>query len=272
MPRIHPTAIVSPMAELADDTVVGPFCVVRDCVRIGAGTELSCFVTVLDYVEIGEKCRIEQHVVLGGEPQDLSFRGEESWVRIGNSVILREHVTIHRATGSCESTIVGDGSFLMEGVHIGHNAVVGKRVTMANKSALSGFSAIGDDAVIGGMAGLHQFVRVGALCMVGGLSKVVKDVPPYLTCDGRPATIYGLNRVGMKRAGMDSASRTLVKSIYDELFRGGLPLRAALERLAESERGDTPEAREILSFCAPSKRGVAPWTKGRSHRRGDEED
>ena len=260
------------MAELADDVMVGPFCIVRDCVKIGAGTVLSSFVTVLDYVEIGANCRIAQHVVLGGEPQDLSFRGEESWVRIGDSVILRENVTIHRATGSCESTLVGDGAFLMEGVHIGHNAVVGSRVTMANKSALSGFSSVGDDAVIGGMAGLHQFVRVGALCMIGGLSKVVKDVPPYLMADGRPAIIYGLNRVGMRRAGMDSSSRAMVQSMYDELFRGGLPLRAALERLESSERGETPEGREILSFCSPSKRGVAMWTKGHSRRRGDEKD
>jgi UDP-N-acetylglucosamine acyltransferase len=272
MPRIHPAAIVSPRAEIADDAEIGPFCIVADRVRIGAGTVLSSFVTLLDFVEIGAACRLEQHVVLGGEPQDHSFRGEESWVRIGDSVTLRENVTVHRATGEYESTVVGDGAFLMEGVHIGHNASVGRRVTMANKSALSGFCSVGDDAVIGGMAGLHQFVRVGALCMIGGLTKVVKDVPPYLTADGRPAVIYGLNRIGMRRAGMDSASRDLVRSIYDELFRGGLPFRAALERLAVSDRGGTPEARGILSFCGQSRRGMTIWTSGRSRRREDGED
>jgi len=272
MPVIHPTALVSSKAELEDDVVVGPFCIVHDRVRIGAGTVLSAFVTVLDFVETGKNCRFEQHVVLGGEPQDHAFNGEESWVRIGDSVTLRENVTVHRATGEGACTVVGDESLLMEGVHVGHNAVVGKRATLANKVGLSGFSSVGDGAVMGGMSGIHQFVRVGALCMIGGLSKIVKDIPPYLMADGHPADIYGLNKVGMRRAGFDASARSAVRSLYEELFRGGLPFRQAVERLAASGKGDDPAVGEILSFCGESKRGVALWTKGHASRGKDHED
>lgn len=272
MARIHPTAIVSPKAELGEDTFVGPYCIVNDKVRIASGTVLSAFVTVLDFVEIGANCRLEQHVVLGGEPQDHGFKGEESWVRIGDSVTLREHVTVHRATGEGACTIVGDESLLMEGVHVGHNAFVGKRVTMANKVGLSGFSSVGDGAVMGGMSGVHQFVRVGALCMIGGLSKIVKDIPPYLMADGHPADIYGLNKVGMRRAGFDASARAAVRALYEELFRGGLPFRKAVERLSASEAGGNPAAGEILSFCGESRRGVALWTKGHALRRKDDEE
>jgi UDP-N-acetylglucosamine acyltransferase len=238
---------------------------VHDRVRIGAGTVLSSFVTVLNFVEIGADCRMAQHVVLGGEPQDHGFKGEESWVRIGRGVLLRENVTVNRSTGEGSCTVVGDESFLMEGVHIGHNSVVGKHVTMANKVGLSGFSFVGDGAVMGGMSGIHQFVRVGAYCMIGGLSKIVKDIPPYLMADGHPASIYSLNKVGMRRAGFDASARAEVRGIYDELFRSGLPFRQALENLSL----DCAFAEEIRSFCRESKRGVSLWTRHHEKKADD---
>lgn len=268
MTFIHPTALVSPGAELGADVTVGPYCIVENHVKIGSGTVLFSFVTLLDFVEIGDNCRIAQNAVIGGEPQDHGFKGEESWVRIGSDVIIRENVTIHRSTGEGTATEVGDGCFIMEGVHLGHNVVIGKNVTMANKVGMAGFSSVGDGAVLGGMAGVHQFVRVGKLCMIGGLSKIVKDIPPFLMADGHPAGIFSLNKVGMRRAGYDGPARAAVKSFYDRLFHGGLPFRKSLEQLAASEEGMSGAAREIVEFCTGSKRGVSLWHR---HRRGGED-
>ncbi len=261
MAFIHPTALVSSEAELEEDVFIGPYCVVAGRVKIGRGSRLHSFVTLLDFVEIGTECSLHQHAVIGGEPQDHAFKGEESWVRVGSSVIIRENVTVHRSTGEGTSTVVGDGSFLMEGVHIGHNVTVGKNVTLANKSGLAGFSSVGDAAVLGGMAGIHQFVRVGKLCMIGGLSKIVKDIPPFLLADGHPARIYGLNTVGMRRAGFDGERRAEVRKVYKELFRSGLPFRQAAERLSEFRAGENGPVRDILDFCSRSRRGISLWTR-----------
>ena len=261
MPSVHPTALVSPEAELEEDVSIGPFCIVAGRVKIGRGSRLHSFVTLLDFVEIGPECSLHQHAVLGGEPQDHAFKGEESWVRVGSRVIIRENVTVHRSTGEGTSTIVGDGSFLMEGVHVGHNVTVGKNVTLANKVGLAGFSSVDDEAVLGGMVGIHQFVRVGKLCMIGGLSKVVKDIPPFLLADGHPAQIYGLNTVGMRRAGIDGAQRSKVRAIYDTLFRGGLPFRQEVEKLAHTRADENGPVRDILDFCSRSRRGISLWTR-----------
>ncbi len=271
MTAVHPTAIVSPRAELGEGVTIGPYCIVADHVKIGDGTALASFVTILDFTEIGPGCRITQNAVIGGEPQDISFRGEESWVRIGSGVTIRENVTIHRGVGEGTATVVGDGCFLMEGVHIGHNVVLGRNVIMANKVGMAGFSGAGDGAVFGGMAGVHQFVRVGKLCMIGGLSKIVKDVPPFLTADGHPGEIYGLNKVGMRRAGYDGPARAAVKNCDERLFRGDLPFRQALSALASSDEGRGDAAREIIDFCSGSSRGVTLWHSRRMRGEGDDD-
>lgn len=261
MPFVHPTALVSPEAELEEDVFIGPYCIVAGRVKIGRGSRLHSFVTLLDFVEIGTDCTLHQHAVLGGEPQDHAFKGEESWARVGNNVIIRENVTVHRSTGEGTSTTVGDGSFLMEGVHVGHNVTVGKNVTLANKVGLAGFSSVGDGAVLGGMAGVHQFVRVGKLCMIGGLSKIVKDIPPFLLADGHPADIYGLNTVGMRRAGFDSSGRAEVRAAYETLFRGALPFRKQVEEMSRIRADEKGPVRDIFDFCSRSRRGIALWTR-----------
>ena len=260
---IHPTALVAPEAVLCDGVEIGPYCVVSGNVTIGAGTKLAAFVRIRDYVEIGRDCTIAENAVLGGEPQDHDFKGEVTWVRIGNGVIIRESVTIHRSTGEGTCTSVGDGCFLMEGVHVGHNVKIGKNVTVANKAGFAGHSSVGDGAVIGGMAGLHQFTRVGKLCMIGGLSKVVKDIPPFLMVDGHPARIEALNVVGLRRAGFGREQRTAIKDAYAHLYRSGLLLRDAAVRLREESQETV--VRDILDFISGSKRGVALWrAKGAS--------
>ena len=266
---VHPTAIVADGAVLRDGVEVGPYCVISGNVTIGEATKLAAFVRVRDYVEIGRNCTVAENAVLGGEPQDHDFKGEETWVRIGDGVIIRESVTIHRSTGAGTFTSVGDGCFLMEGVHVAHNVTIGRNVTVANKAGFAGHSSVGDGAVIGGMAGVHQFTRVGKLCMIGGLSKIVKDIPPFLMVDGHPAEIEALNVVGLKRSGYDREQRKSIKDAYHHLYHSGLPFRKAAETL----KADAADAavRDILDFVLESRRGVALWhSGGTSARKRDE--
>jgi UDP-N-acetylglucosamine acyltransferase len=261
---VHPTAIVSTEAELGENVSVGPYCIVDGQVRIGSGTVLNAFVRIRNFVEIGEACHLEEHVTLGGEPQDFGFKGEETWVRIGSGVVFRENVTVHRATGEGNSTIIGDRAYLMEGSHVGHNARVGNDVVLANKVGLAGYVTVGDRAVLGGMAGVHQFVHIGRFCMIGGLSKIVKDVPPFTMADGRPARLFGLNKVGLRRNGFDAAARGHLLSLYKELYQSGLPFRKACALLAEKAAEDS-FVEEIAAFVAASKRGLTSWTSSGRH-------
>ena len=259
---IHPTAIVSPKALIGEGVRIGPYCMVGERVEIGANTLLKAFVSVRDYVKIGEGCTLYENVTVGGEPQDFSFKDEESWVRIGNRVTLRENVTVHRGKGIGTETVIGDECFLMEGVHVGHNAVLENNVTLANKVGLAGHVHIGEKAVLGGMAGVHQFVHIGPFCMIGGLSKVVKDVPPYVMADGRPARLFGLNKVGLRRNGFDAEVRKAITGFYKALYHGGLPLREALAGLEMGllSRPD-PVLSAIVSFAKGCQRGLTPWPK-----------
>ena len=266
---VHPTAVVSSMADIEDGVRIGPYCIVEDHVRIGSGTELKAFVTVHDYVEIGPSCSVYEYTVLGGEPQDRDFKGEKTWVKIGRDNIIRENVTVSHSTGEGTCTLVGNGCLIMEGVHIGHNVTVGNNVTISNKVGFAGHSSVGDNAVIGGIAGIHQFVRIGRLCMIGGLSKIVKDIPPFLLVDGHPGKIFGINRVGLKRAGYDVSHRNFVKSLYKALYHSGLPMRQAMAEV-ERSMGGNPITAEILDFIRASKRGVEFWPRVRARKSGDD--
>ena len=260
---IHPTAIVSPKASLGEGVKIGPYCIIEDDVEIGADTELLSFVHVMNHVRIGSECRLWPNVTLGGEPQDFAFRGERSFVRVGDRVVLRENATVHRASGEDAETVVGDGVYMMEGSHAGHNVSIGSDCVIANKVGLSGYSDVGEGTVMGGMAGTHQFVRIGCLCMIGGLSKVVKDVPPFTMADGAPARLFGLNTVGLRRRKIDAATRTLIKSFYVDIFSGKASLREALAN-APQRSTDNPHVNEIVRFLEMSNRGIAPW--GRKKR------
>ena len=263
--RIHPTALVDPKAELGEGVCIGPYCVVDAQVRRGAGTVLESFVRVADYVEVGENCRLFDHVVLGRPPQDFGFREEETWVRIGNGVTCRENVTIHRASGEGHETRVGEGCYLMEGCHLGHNVVLGDHCVLANKVGLAGYAQVGDRVTFGGMAGVHQFVHIGRACMVGGLSKIIKDVPPFCMVDGRPGRIHGLNKVGLRRQGFDAAARRHLQDLFESLRTGSLPLRQGLADLATRNPED-PYARELLDFSRQCTRGWTPWAERRRGR------
>ena len=254
---IHSTAIVSKDAVLGTDVRIGPYCLVDGNARIGDRTVLRALASVCNYTEIGSDCTIYEHAAIGGDPQDLSYKGEISYARIGNGVVCREYVTVNRASGEGEETVLGDGCFIMEGVHIAHNVKIGKECIIANKAGLAGHVNIGDYAVIGGMSGFHQFVHVGSYCMIGGMSRITRDVPPYCLAVGAPVRVYDINRVGLKRRNFNSETRKQIRDMYRIIYNSG---RTVKEGLAEVElifAGNEAAAR-ILDFAAEAKRGFAP--------------
>jgi UDP-N-acetylglucosamine acyltransferase len=252
--KVHPTALVDPKAILDDGVEIGPFCIVEGGTHIGANTILDSHVVIKRGTTIGKGCRLMPHVVIGGEPQDGKFKGEESFVRIGDNNILREMVTIHRATGEGEATIIGNNNMLMAYVHFGHNCVVGDNNMVSNSTGVSGHVTIEDRCVIGGFVGIHQFVHIGKMAMIGGLSKVVQDVPPFCTADGRPAKIHGLNTKGLRRNGVSSEQRAQVGAAFKLLYRSGLNTTQAIEQVkAEVPTSETLEY--LISFIERVREG-----------------
>ncbi|MCF0247927.1 MAG: acyl-ACP--UDP-N-acetylglucosamine O-acyltransferase, partial [Synergistes sp.] len=212
--QIHPTAIVDPSAELGDNVKIGPYSVVDSNTKIGSGTELRAFSRVCEYTILGSNCTVFEHAVIGGKPQDLSYTGEETWAIVGDGVVFREYVTVNRAVGEGETTTVGDGCFIMEGVHLAHNVKIGKKCIIANKCGLSGHVHLGDFVVIGGMTGFHQFVHIGSYCMVGGMSRVSQDIPPFALAAGIPVRVFDINRIGLRRRGFDSQTRAKIREMF----------------------------------------------------------
>lgn len=253
---IHPTAIVSPAAQIGDDVSIGAYSIIGDDVTIDHGTWIGPHVVIDPHVSIGPNCRIFQFAAIGAIPQDLKFGGEKSAVRIGPNVTIREFVTIHRGTKAGGAiTEVGEKSFLMAYTHIAHDCRVGKMVVLANNTTLAGHITIGDHATVGGLVAIHQFVRVGDYAFVGGKSAVVKDVPPYVIAAGDRAILHGLNRVGLKRYGFSDQSLAALKKTYRILFRYGLTINEAIERVhAEVEM--VPEVENFIAFIKSSSRGV----------------
>jgi UDP-N-acetylglucosamine acyltransferase len=251
---VHPTAIVSPRAVLGKDVVVGPWAIVEDDVVIGDGTEIRAHAVVKRFTTLGAANRVHEGAVLGGEPQDLSFRDLETRLLIGDRNVIREGVTIHRSTKAGGATVVGSDCFLMAYVHLAHDNRIGDRVIMANNVMLAGHVEVGERAFVGGGAGVHQFCRVGRLAMVGGNAKVVQDCLPFVITDGHPARARGLNVVGLRRAGVAPPQLRTLKEAYRLLVRSGLRLEPALERM--EALGD-PLVDEMAAFVRGSKRGFA---------------
>jgi len=252
--NIHPTAIVDPTAELAADVRVGPYSVIGRHVKISAGTVLESHVVVDEWTAIGEKCHIGPGASLGGPPQDHKYQGERSFLIIGNRNEIREFVTIHRATGEENATRIGDDNMIMAYVHIGHNCEIGNSVSMANQVGISGHVVVEDRVVFGGMVGIHQYVRVGKLAMVGGMSKIVQDVPPFMMVDGRPTDVVGLNVLGLRRAGVGASARAGLKQAYRLLYRSDMNLSQAIEAV-ENEVEPTEERDYLLAFVNSIRAG-----------------
>lgn len=256
MTNIHPTAIIDPSAEIAPDVVIGPYTVIRGNTSIGAGTVIASHVVIDEYTSIGPDCRIFQYASVGAAPQDLKYKGEITYLKVGRGTVIREFVTINRGTGVGGGiTEVGDENFLMAYCHVAHDCKTGRRVILANNSTLAGHCELGDFSNIGGFTAIHQFVRVGDFAYIGGKSVVVKDIPPYVISAGDRATLHGLNKVGMRRSNFSEETITELKRTYRILFRIGLTLNEALERV-RAEVNQIPEVVAFVDFIQNSSRGV----------------
>jgi UDP-N-acetylglucosamine acyltransferase len=254
--KIHPTAIVSAKAKLASGVEVGPFSIIGDNVTIGKGTTVASHVVIEGWTTIGERCRIFQFASIGAVPQDIKFRGEKSEVVIGNDNVIREFVTINRATGrGSGKTIIGNHNLLMAYSHVAHDCQIGNYVALANAATLAGHIEIEDHAIIGGLVGIHQFTRIGAYSIIGGASGVPKDIPPYTMAVGQRARLYGLNLVGLKRHGFSDEAISRLKKSYRILFRSGLVLSRACEQVTQ-EMGSYPEVDRLIQFIQKSERGI----------------
>jgi UDP-N-acetylglucosamine acyltransferase len=249
---IHPTAIISDTAKLGKAVSVGAYAVIEEDVEIGDDCEIGAHAVVKSFTSLGNRNRVFEHVVLGGEPQHVKFKGELSKLVIGDDNLIREFCTLHRATGEGEATRVGSRNFLMVGVHIAHNCIIGDDNIFANGVALAGYVSVEDHVFLSNNVGVHQFARMGRYAMVGGKSKIVQDVLPFFTTDGNPARVRGLNSVGLRRAGFSPDSRSALKRAYHLLLRSELPLETAL---LEAEQIGDEHVSHLVSFIRGSQRG-----------------
>ncbi len=264
---IHPTAVVDPCAEMGAGVTVGPFAFVDRDTRIGDGCVIGPHSVILRHTSLGPNCRVHSCAVLGDVPQDLAFKDEASYVNIGANCVLREGVTIHRGTKPGTATALGDQCFLMANSHLAHNVRLGSGVIIANGALLAGYVEVDDRAFISGNAVIHQFVRIGRLAMLSGGCAIGKDVPPFCTTVAvRRNRIAGLNVVGLRRAGISPEDRQALRAAIKILYRSGLNLSQALDRMAKEF--PQPAVQEICAFIRASKRGICTM-KGDA---GDEAD
>ena len=254
--RIHPLAVVSPIARVAEDVRIGPFCVVEPNVTIGAGCRLEAGAIVKNGTILGEDNHIFEGAVLGGLPQHLSAPPRSGGLIIGDGNTFRENVTMHRSLKEDHATVVGDNNMLMVNTHIAHDCILGNRVIIANNAMLAGHVVVADRAYISGGVGIHQFCRVGTLSMIGGQAHVVKDVPPYVTVDGLTGYVVGVNQIGLRRADYPRKDISRLKTAYRLIYRSGLTWNEILSGL-EVEFSDPPAA-EFHRFLSTTTRGICP--------------
>lgn len=254
---IHATAIIHPGASLAADVQVGPYAIIGEHVVIGPGSWVGPHAVIEGWTEIGRDNRIFQFASVGAIPQDLKFRGEQSWLRIGDRNTIREFVTMHRGTadGGGE-TVVGNDNLFMAYAHVAHDCRVGNRVILANGATLAGHVQVDDHAIIGGLSAAHQFTRIGCHVMVSGGAMVAQDIPPYTIAQGDRARTIGLNLIGLQRRGFSEETIRGIKRAYKLIFRSGLRLEEALEKIS-SEVETSPELQGFVTFIRNSERGIA---------------
>ena len=254
--QIHATAIVAPDAKIGVGVEIGPYAIVGEGCELGDGSVIGPRATLERNVKLGAGVRVGVGSVLGGDPQDLKFRGEHTTVEIGDNTTIREYATVNRGTAQSYKTSVGKNCFLMSYVHLAHDCHVGDGVIISNATQLAGHVTVEDRAIISGVSAVHQFVRIGKFSFVGGCSRVSQDVPPFIKAVGNPIKLYGLNTVGLERNGFSEEVRRELKRAYRLLFRSELNLRQAVER-ARAELPMLPEVQDFLAFIEASQRGVS---------------
>jgi UDP-N-acetylglucosamine acyltransferase len=251
---IHPTAVIDPKAEIDGEVEIGPYVVIEGPVKINRGTRVMAHAYLTGWTEVGADNEIHPGAALGDAPQDKAYKGAETYLKIGDRNIFREHVQVHRGTVVGSSTIVGDDNFLMANAHVGHNCKLGNQIVIANGALLGGYVEVGNNVFISGNCVVHQFVRIGDYALMRGLSGTSRDVPPFAIVDWQH-TVRGVNAVGLKRAGFDDRRIREIREAFRVLFRKGRNLSLAVKEMEEHGRaGDDVSA--LLGFIKSSKRGV----------------
>ncbi len=256
---------------LGPDNEIGPQVIIEDNVKIGSGNVFMAGAYISENTEIGDRNQFHMHTVIGHIPQDLAFKkSDATYTKIGNDNTIREFVTIHRGTKAGTSTIIGNSNFIMAYCHIAHNCVIGNKVIMVNQASLTGHCVVEDSAFLSGMTGFHQFSKIGRLAMVSALSAANKDIPPFITCGGRPAVALGINAVGMRRAGISAEARAEVKQAFKLLYRSGLNVSQAVEAMKKTL--SSQEVLHMIAFIEGSKRGIIDGANSSAEIEIDEED
>lgn len=253
---IHPSAVLHPKAQIGADCEIGPYCVIGEDVVLGDRCKLHSHVVIDGRTELGPGNEIFPFACIGLQTQDLKWKGGVTRTRIGSDNTFREYVTIHSATGEGETTMVGSNNHILAYCHLAHNVQVGNGIIMSNVGTLAGHVTVEDNAVIGGLSAVHQFCRIGKMSIIGGCSKVVQDVPPFMLANGNPAETRTVNKVGMERNGVGDEVQAAMRLAYKILFREGLTISNALARI-EQELPDSPELRHLLQFVRTSQRGIS---------------
>lgn len=252
---IHRTALIDSTAELGADVSVGPYCVIGPKVTVGERSTIAGHTVIERNTRVGDGVKIGYGTIIGNDPQDLKYKGEETWVEIGSGTIIREYCTINRGSTATGKTTVGERCFIMTYVHLAHDCVVGNDVIIANSVQMAGHVSVQDRAIISGLVPIHQFVRIGTFAFVGGLSRVNQDVPPYTKAAGNPVHLYGLNSVGLQRAGFSPELKLALKRAYRLVFNSDLTVSQGVAR-ARVELPQVAEVETFLQFIEASQRGV----------------
>ena len=253
--KIHPTAIVDPKASLGLEVSVGPYSIVESGVVIGDGTSIGSHCVLTGKTRLGKRNRIFTGAVLGSEPQDVKYHGEETFLEIGDDNVIREYATLNPGTGEGSKTIIGNDNWIMIQAHVGHNCVIGDHSKLANGVMLGGHAVIEDYATIGGGTPVHQFVRIGKYAMIGGGFRVVQDVAPFMIAGEEPLKIHGVNQIGLERAGFSKDVIELLKKAHKVIFRQNLTLKEALQSLA-ADFPQTEEIKHLSFFLTNATRGL----------------
>lgn len=253
---IHPTAVISPGAQIAPDVEIGPYCVIGGNVKIGAGCVLKSHVVIDGLTTIGERNTFFPMAAIGQKTQDLKYKeGNKCYLEIGSDNVVREFATIHCATQDGSKTIVGNHNLIMAYCHIAHECILGDNIIMSNAATLAGHVQVGDYAVLSGMAGVHQFCRIGKMAMIGGCTKVTMDVAPFTLVDGVPPRCATINRVRMARLGISAETIAKMNQAYKIIFRQEMKLKDAVEKLKQ-DFPDVPEIMELADFLTKCERGL----------------
>jgi len=252
---IHPTAVIHKKAHLAEDVEVGPYTVIDEHVTVGRGTKIGAHGLITGHTTIGRTCKIFSHAVIGSAPQDLKFKGEKSFLEIGDHNTFREFCTVNPGTGEGGRTIIGSHNLFMAYVHIAHDCRIGSHNIFVNNATLGGHVVVEDHALFSALSAAHQFVRIGKYAIIGGCSKVVQDIPPFATADGHPARVYGLNLVGLRRNNFPRSTLRELDKAFKILFGSGMAMNKALEQVAR-EQFTCEEIAYLLEFIKNSSRGV----------------